>query len=167
MEGASSEGARSEGAPLYLGLEKGSLGNLYEERELLDLGTPASALILNERVSLKHAHESNLQGALKEFHDKFRELALCAFEECEPPYQARGGMNVCLIPGQRGKDVTAAAREAAAKKASLAHSAHAAQSSPSALPPSVQSFVELIFSEKMMKAALEEQNIDLDKMVPL
>ena len=57
LEGASSEGARSEGAPLYLGLEKGSLGNLYEERELLDLGTPASALILNERVSLKHAHE--------------------------------------------------------------------------------------------------------------
>mmetsp|Transcript_4619 Transcript_4619/g.13637 ORF Transcript_4619/g.13637 Transcript_4619/m.13637 type:complete len:378 (-) Transcript_4619:678-1811(-) len=34
----------------------------------------------------------------------------------------------------------------------------------SALPAGVRAFVELIFSEKMMKAHLEEQNIDLDKM---
>ena len=66
-----------------------------------------------------------------------------------------------------GKDVALAARQAAA-----ASSAAAAASSSSAaagvaactLPAPVASFVETIFSEKMMKAQLEEQHIDLDKM---
>ena len=52
--------------------------------------------------TLKHAHEANLEGARKEFHAKFRELACIHFEDCEPPCQAKGGYNVLLIPGQLG-----------------------------------------------------------------
>ena len=114
--------------------------------------------------SLKHAHESHLDSAVKEFHDKFRELACQPFESCEPPCQAKGGYNVNLIPGQVGKDVTAAARVAAAKKAQAESAAQAAQCEPSTLPSPVQQFVELIFSERMMQQQLEALSIDLEKM---
>ena len=107
---------------------------------------------------------SDLEFALKEYHAKFREMAWIDFVECEPPYQAKGGYNICLIPGQLGKDVTAAAREAAAKKASAQQKASAAQAAPSKLPKAVQEFVELIFSEKMMQQQLQSLDIDLEKM---
>ena len=32
-----------------------------------------------------------VDGALKEFHSKFRELACVDFQMCEPPVQAKGG----------------------------------------------------------------------------
>ena len=113
---------------------------------------------------LTHAHNSNLNGALKEFGDKFKELATVTFETCEPPCQFKGGHNVNLIPGQLGKDVGAAARAAAAKKASAASAAQASASRPCTLPPSVKEFVELIFSEKMMAQQLASLSIDLEKM---
>ena len=119
----------------------------------------------NVNSTLKHAHESNLEGAKKEFEQKFRELACVDFTACTPPMQAPGGYNVNLIPGQLGKDVSEAARQAAAAKVkeSVAGAA-AAATAPSTLPPSVQEFVELIFSERMMQQQLESLSIDLNKM---
>ena len=86
------------------------------------------------------------------------------FETCEPPCQPKGGYNVNLIPGQFGKDVAAAARAAAAKKAKEESASHAVAARPCTLPPAVQEFVELIFSEKMMQQQLESLSIDLEKM---
>jgi len=51
--------------------------------------------------SLKHAHESDLEGAIKEFHEYFKRLACVSFLEAEPPCQHRGGYQVQLLPGQR------------------------------------------------------------------
>ena len=114
--------------------------------------------------SLKNRHEAHLEGALKEFHDKFRELACVPFVECEPPCQRPGGMHVNLIPGQRGKDVSAEAKRAAAAAAAAAGEAATAGTAQSALPGGVREFVELIFSEKMQQQQLESLNIDLEKM---
>ena len=78
--------------------------------------------------------------------------------------QHKGGYHVNLIPGQLGKDVTAAARDAAAKKAKEQGAVQKAAAQPSRLLPEVQQFVELIFSEKMMQQQLESLSIDLEKM---
>ena len=109
-------------------------------------------------------YESNLATAIKDFHDKFRELACMPFVEAEPPCQAPGGYNVNLLPGQAGRDVSATAREAAAARAEASTGAAALSARPSRLPPPVREFVELIFSERMMKQQLESLSIDLDNM---
>ena len=114
--------------------------------------------------SLKHAHEGDLEGAIKEFHEYFKRLACVSFLEAEPPCQHRGGYQVQLLPGQLGRDVTAEHRAAVAGRGAAA-SAAAARAAPSCtLAREVQSFVELIFSERMMASQLEAMNIDLDKM---
>lgn len=56
------------------------------------------------------------------------------------------------------------AKKAAAERASAASAAAARSGPPSALQPAVREFVDLIFSERMMKQQLESLSIDLDKM---
>lgn len=62
-----------------------------------------------------------------------------------------------LIPGQLGSDASRLIERA---KPAVG----AASSASSKLPEAVRSFIELIFSEKMMKAHLVEQNLDLDRV---
>ena len=123
-----------------------------------------TAACRNVNSTLKHAHESNLEGAKKEFEQKFRELACVDFTACTPPMQAPGGYNVNLIPGQLGKDVSEAARQAAAAKVKESRrrrrSGHGAFHAAAVRPE----FVELIFSERMMQQQLESLSIDLNKM---
>ena len=71
---------------------------------------------------------------------------------------------VSLIPGQLGKDASKAVLGEASEKAKAESRAAEANSLPSKLAPEVRSLIELIFSEKMMRAQLEAQSIDLDKM---
>ena len=110
---------------------------------------------------LVHEHGGNLEAAKKEFRLKFKECAKSEFEFTVPPCQANGGYQVQLLAGQSGQDAAEAARKAGRATAAAA----AASSGPACtLTPEVQQFVELIYSEKLMKAHLESQHIDLDKM---
>ena len=110
---------------------------------------------------LVHEHGGNLEAAKKEFRLKFKECAKSEFEFTTPPCQANGGYQVQLLAGQSGQDAAEAARKAGRATAAAA----AASSGPACtLTPEVQQFVELIYSEKLMKAHLESQHIDLDKM---
>ena len=102
--------------------------------------------------------------APKEFEQKFRELACVDFTACAS-HAGAGRLQRQPDPWPAGQDVSEAARQAAAAKVkeSVAGAA-AAATAPSTLPPSVQEFVELVFSERMMQQQLESLSIDLNKM---
>ena len=88
------------------------------------------------------------KAAKKEFRLKFKECAKSEFEFTVPPCQANGGYQVQLLAGQSGQDAAEAARKAGRATAAAA----AASSGPACtLTPEVQQFVELIYSEKLMK----------------
>ena len=94
--------------------------------------------------SLVNDHDTDLDGATREFHAKFRELTRDDFVTCAPPSQLPGGYAVALIPGQIGAD--------AAERGGVSRPACAGGTRPCSLPPSVARFVETIFSNTMMQA---------------
>jgi poly [ADP-ribose] polymerase len=114
--------------------------------------------------NLTHAHEGNLQSAMSEFHEKFLELACVPFTEAVPPCQHTGGYNVSLIPGQLGKDIASEHRAAVEQTGKAATLATAKMAPPSRLAAPVREFVELIFSEQMMRQQMEALSIDLEQM---
>lgn len=94
------------------------------------------------------------------------QLAHLNFIEAEPPCQQPGAYAVSLIPGQLGRDAAEAAKASAATRLSphISPGGRGGGGGVSALQASVRHLVELIFSEKMMKAQMTEQDIDLDKV---